>query len=128
MLVESNVQLQDILRERLKTKGFRVLVTRDPERALSRFAGGDKVADCVIFSTGELGEPALEAFNRFGEGLHTRPIPAILLLGEQHNGWKKKAKLNDHRVVVSMPIKLRQLREVLTQLVPLKKGEEEAAD
>jgi eukaryotic-like serine/threonine-protein kinase len=126
MLVESNVPLQDIIRERLKKHGFRVLVTRDPERALSRFAGGDKAADCVIFSTGELGEPALEAFNRFGDGLHTRPIPAILLLDEHHKAWKKKAKLNDHRVVVSMPIKLRQLREVLARLVPKKEAERES--
>ena len=118
MFVESNVQLQDIMRERLKTKGFRVLVTRDPERALGRFATGDKVADCVIFSTSELGESALEAFNKFGEGAHTNTIPAILLLGEHHQSWKAKAKLGQHRVLVSMPIKLRQLREVLARLVP----------
>lgn len=118
MFVESNVQLQDIMRERLKTKGFRVLVTRDPERALGRFATGDKVADCVIFSTSELGESALEAFNKFGEGAHTNAIPAILLLGEHHQSWKTKAKLGKHRVLVSMPIKLRQLREVLARLVP----------
>ena len=32
-------------------------------------------------------------------------------------------KLNDHRVVVSMPIKLRQLRELLARLVPKPAGE-----
>ncbi len=36
MFVESNVQLQNIIRERLKNSGYRVLVTADPERALSR--------------------------------------------------------------------------------------------
>ncbi len=126
MFVESNVQLQDVLRERLKTKGYRVLVTRDPERALSRFADGSKAADCVIFSTGELGEPALDAFNKFGEGQHTAPIPAVLLLGEKHQSWRKKAKLNKHRVVISMPIKLRELRELLARLVP-ENGDGESA-
>jgi len=116
MFVESNVAMQDIIRQRLKNNGYRVLVTADPDRALSRFAEGARAADCVIFSTGELGEPALEAFNRFGEGQHTGPIPAILLLGEHHEDWKKKAKLNKHRVAVSMPIKLRHLREVLAKL------------
>ncbi len=120
MFVESNVALQDIIRERLKNNGFRVLVTRDPQRALSRFTEGNPAADCVIFSTGELGEPALEAFNHFGENKHTSAIPAILLLDENHKDWKKKAKLNAHRVVVSMPIKLRHLREVLAKLVPRK--------
>ena len=40
MFIESNSQLQDIIRERLKNNGYRVLVTRDPERALSRFTEG----------------------------------------------------------------------------------------
>ncbi len=118
MFVESNVPLQNVLRERLKNKGYRVLVTQDPERALSRFADGSRAADCVIFSTSELGEPALEAFNRFGESEATRPIPAVLLLGEHQQDWKKRAKLNSHRIVMSMPIKLRELREVLARLVP----------
>jgi serine/threonine-protein kinase len=118
MFIESNIQLQDVLRERLKNKGYRVLVTRDPDRALSRFADGSKAADCVIFSTSELGEPALEAFNKFAEGRNTSPIPAVLLLGEHQQDWRKRAKLNKHRVVMSMPIKLRQLREVLDKLVP----------
>jgi serine/threonine-protein kinase len=118
MFVESNVPLQDILRQRLKNNGYRVLVTADPDRALSRFTEVTRAADCVIFSTSELGESALEAFNRFGEAKHTSRIPAVLLLGEHHEAWRKKAKLNDHRVVVSMPIKLRQLREVLAKLVP----------
>ncbi|MEX0978834.1 MAG: protein kinase [Pirellulales bacterium] len=121
MLVESNVQLQNIIRERLKNNGYRVLVTADPERALSRFGDGNKAADCVIFSTSELGESALDAFNRFADGQHTARVPAVLLLGEHHKAWKKKAQLADHRVLVAMPIKLRQFREVLAKLVPVDK-------
>ncbi len=67
MVVESNVELQNIFRERLKISGYRVLVTQDPERALARFVEDVKTADCVMFCAGGLGEPALEAFNRFGE-------------------------------------------------------------
>jgi serine/threonine-protein kinase len=119
MLVESNVGLQDVFRARLKNNGYRVLVTADPERALGRFAEGARAADCVIFSTGELGSSALEAFNRFGESTHTAEIPAVLLLGEHHGDWKGRAKLGGHRVAIKMPIKLRQIREVLAKLVPL---------
>ncbi|HEX3726447.1 MAG TPA: protein kinase, partial [Pirellulales bacterium] len=119
MFVESNVPLQDVVRERLKNKGYRVLVTRDPDRALGRFVEGNPAADCVIFSTGELGQAALDAFNRFAEAKHTATIPAVLLLGEGQQSWKQRAKLDKHRVVVSMPIKLRELRQVLAKLVPL---------
>ncbi len=72
----------------------------------------------MIFSTGELGEPALTAFNRFAENDDSAKIPAVLLLGEHHADWKKQAKLANHRVAISMPIKLRQIREVLARLVP----------
>ena len=120
MFVESNVTLQNVIRDRLKSKGYRVLVTRDPERALRGFADGTMAADCVIFSTGELGEAALDAFNRFADGIHTTAVPAVLLLGEAHAAWQKKAKLSKHRLVVSMPIKLRQLREVLAKLAPVR--------
>jgi serine/threonine protein kinase len=126
MFVESNVSLQDVLRERLKSNGYRVLVTADPDRALSRFTAENKAADCVIFSTGELGETALAAFNRFAEGEHTRDIPAVLLLGEHHLEWKQQAKLDKHRAVLAMPIKLRQFREVLAKLVPLNSASKSA--
>ncbi|REK11891.1 MAG: serine/threonine protein kinase [Planctomycetota bacterium] len=127
MFVESNVQLQDVIRTRLKNNGYRVLVTADPQRALSRFADGNAAADCVIFSTGELGQSALEAFNKFAESEHTAKIPAVLLLGEHHKGWKKHAKLGSRRVSLAMPIKLRQFREVLAKLVPPVE-KEQAAD
>ncbi len=118
MVVESNVELQNILRERLKSSGYRVLVTQDPERALGRFVEDVKAADCVMFCATGLGEPALDAFNRFGEDSATQSIPAVLLLAESQQKWKSLAKLDKHRVVISMPIKLRELRELLGKLVP----------
>lgn len=118
MFVESNMKMQDIFRDGLKRCGYRVLLTSDPQRALSRFDDDAKAADCVIFSTGNLGERALEAFNRFGEADATKDIPAVLLLGERQKAWKSKAKLGDGRIAVAMPIKLRQFRTLLAQLVP----------
>ena len=123
MVVESNVELQNIFRERLKSSGYRVLVTQDPERALARFADDAKAADCVMFCAGDLGHPALEAFNRFGENSATRAIPALLLLGEKQQEWKSQAKLDKHRLVVSMPLKLRELRALLGKLVAVENGD-----
>ena len=82
MFIESNLRMQDIFRDGLKRCGYRVLLTSDPQRALARFEDDAKSADCVVFSTGDLGESALEAFNAFGEGEATRNIPAVLLLGD----------------------------------------------
>ncbi len=118
MFVESNPRMQDIFRDGLKRSGYRVLLTSDPDRALSRFEDDEKAADCVIFSTGSLGSGAVKAFNALGENEATANVPAVLLLGESQKSWKKKAKFADHRVAVSMPIKLKQFRKLLTKLVP----------
>jgi serine/threonine protein kinase len=118
MFVESNVQFQDTIRDLLKKTGYKVLVTRDPQFALKRLAADSAALDGVVFSTGELGAPALEAFNAFGEAEAGRDVPAVLLLGEGQAAWLKKAKLDKHRVAISMPVKLKEFRAVLTALVP----------
>ncbi|MEM0924796.1 MAG: protein kinase, partial [Planctomycetota bacterium] len=80
MLVESKAALQNAIRERLKARGYRVLIIQDPNRALARFEAGEETpADCVIFSAAELGSLALEAYNRFASEEHTSEIPSILL-------------------------------------------------
>jgi serine/threonine-protein kinase len=118
MFIESNMRMQDIFRDGLKRCGYRVLLTSDPQRALARFEDDAKTADCVVFSSGDLGQSAVDAFNAFGESEKTREIPAVLILGENQKEWKSRAKRARHRLVLAMPIKLRQLRSVLNELVP----------
>lgn len=118
MFVESNPKMQDIFRDGMKRCGYRVLLTSDPQRALGRFQENSRSADCVIFSSGDIGRAAVEAFNELGAHEDTRAVPAVLLLGEKQSAWKTDAKPGEHRRVVTMPIKLKELRSVLTQLVP----------
>jgi len=120
MVVESNTRMQDVFRESLKKAGYRVLLTSDPERALERFRQDGSTADCLIFSTQELGESALEIFNRLGSDKRTRFIPALLLLDKSQQAWMPKAKTDEHRIVLSMPIKMKSLRAALTKLIPPK--------
>jgi serine/threonine-protein kinase len=127
MVIESNIDSQDALRTGLKRSGYRVLVMSDAERALSRFENEEKVADCVIFSTGDIGKPCFDSFNRFANDEGTRDIPAVLLLGASQAGWKAKANLAPHRIAVAMPIKLKQFREALAELMLPKRGEQPTA-
>lgn len=115
MIVESNVKMQDKLRELFKKNGYRVLVSSDPERVLGRFFDDQRAADLVLFSTGSNGRAALEVFNRFGQESVTRDLPAVLLLDQDHHGWEDEAQVAEHRAVAKMPIKLRELREVLLE-------------
>jgi serine/threonine-protein kinase len=115
LIVESDVKMQDMLRELFKKNGYRVLVLSDPERAISRFHQDPQAADVVLFTTGTNGRTALETFNRFGQEPATRELPTVLLLDQNHHHWAEHAQANEHRVVTKMPIKMRDLRNALIE-------------
>lgn len=118
MIVESKIEAQDLLRERLKKHGYRVLIFSDPQRALTRFEDADqRPADCVLFSTVNLGRPALDAFNQFGLAPATKDVPAILFIDQKQSDLGKSASLGEHRALLSMPLKVRELREMLLRLL-----------
>ena len=118
MLVESKIEFQDLIRDKLKKRGYRVLVISDPARALARFEpDGDPPADCVLFSAPELASSALDAFNEFGENAHTADIPAILLVDRKQQFIIRNAKVNSKRTMLAMPLKVRELRASLIRLL-----------
>lgn len=119
MIVESNSKMQDVFREGLKKAGYRVLVISDPRRAVERFQDDNKPADVIVFCTGQIGEPAVAAFQEFASGEQTRELPAILLLAAEHGAWAKQveASLAPNRVVLQMPLKLSQLLEAMEKMM-----------
>jgi eukaryotic-like serine/threonine-protein kinase len=120
MVVESDARMQDIFREGFRRAGYRVLMTADPARALGRIRQDARVADCVIFSAAQIGQPALETFNELAKEPKTKSVPAVLLLDDVQAGWKSHAQTADHRIVLGMPITMKQLRTILAQLAPAK--------
>jgi serine/threonine-protein kinase len=118
MLVESKAGLQNAIRERLKARGYRVLVISDPNRALGRFSPiEDPPADCVIFGAAELGSFAVEAFNRFANDEHTCKIPSILLVDRSQSNVIAAAQRGPERKLLALPLKVRELRVALSQLL-----------
>ncbi len=117
LVVESNHEVQNLLREQLKKRGYRVLITNDPARALQRFEDEIRTAHCAIFSAQDLGMRAVEAFNHLGEGQTTSDIPAVLLVDKREKELTKAAKPDDHRLLLPMPLKIKSLREALIKLL-----------
>ena len=126
IVVESDGHMQDIFRKGFKRAGYRVLVTADPVRAINWFQQDVSMADCVIFSAQQIGQSALDVFNQLDEDERTKSVPAMLLLGETQHPWKSQAHTAPNRVVLSMPITMKQLRATLSELAPA--GEMEVAD
>jgi len=117
MVVESDVKMQDVFRKLFKKHGYRVLVTNDPQRLFERFYADQKTAEILLISSGHLGRGALDAFNRLSTEPCMKDLPAVILLGDQHDDWEPKTPQDVHRVVVHMPIKSRALREAILQAV-----------
>ncbi len=117
MFIEANAGMQDLLRDKLKKHGYRVLIVSDPSRGLSRFTGTQHVADCVIISALDLGSAAVEAFNHFGTDDVTRDLPAILLIDQKQPHLAAEAQVAAHRVLMSMPLKVKELRQTLMKLL-----------
>jgi serine/threonine-protein kinase len=118
MVVESKPEMQDTLREQLKKRGYRVLIIGDADRAVARFNDLDPpCADLVMFCAPELGEAAVAAFNNFASLPYTKNIPAILFIDKKQAGLISTANLNEHRVLLSMPLKVKELRETLLKLL-----------
>lgn len=118
MVVESDTKMQNLLRDLFKKQGYRVLLTSDPDRLFQRFYEDTKTADAVLLSSGHIGKSALEAFNRFGEEPSTKSTPVVLLLGDQQTSWKERVKPDEHRIVLQMPVKQRELRKAILQILP----------
>ena len=119
MVVESNTRMQDTFREGLKKVGYRVLLTSDPLRAVERLRSEPQLAGCALFNAEEIGQPALAAFNRLADEQETRTLPAVLLLDEQQRSWKAQAHTSEHRLVLFLPLTMKQLRETLGKLAPV---------
>jgi eukaryotic-like serine/threonine-protein kinase len=116
LVVEASAALQDVFRDRLKKRGYRVLIISDPDRAVARLESDPSVADCLIFSASELEEQAVAAFNRLGEENTTASVPAILVLDQKQAALAADAKELAHRIVLVGP-KMGELRAALVRLI-----------
>ncbi len=118
MLVESKAGLQNAVRERLKARGYRVLIISNPNRALDRFVPTEQPpADCVIFGAAELGNLALEAYNQFAGNDHTSEIPTILLADQKQAHIIQRARRGPKHRLLALPLKVRELRTALLDLL-----------
>ena len=113
LLIESNVKVQDSLRERLKKIGYRVLITGNPERGLERFSDLDpseeSPADCVIIGCSGLRREAVRWFEKFINNEYTSQVPVILIVTEKVERLVQDSWFNEHRSRLSTPLKFKHL-------------------
>jgi eukaryotic-like serine/threonine-protein kinase len=119
LVVESDPKWQDVFRGGFKRVNYQVLVTADPQRAVARVRQDNTAIQCLVFCAQGLGRAALNGFNELAADDRTSSLPALLLLDEPQKDWKRQAALTDHRIVLTMPITMKQLRNALASLLNL---------
>lgn len=131
LLIESNIKVQDSLRDRLKKIGYRVLITGNPERGLSRFAdldpAEDRPADCVIIGCAGLGREGVYAFEDFINGEYTSKMPGILVVTDKTEKFSKAKWFDEeNRIQLAMPIKFKHVQRALREILKIEVAENPA--
>jgi serine/threonine-protein kinase len=117
MIVESQEKAQQTLREFFTKLGYRVLVTENPQRALTRFATTPPPADLLVISAQFLGAAAVEAFNALSTDPFYAAVPAVLIAGPRQGAVSERARVDDRRKVVQLPMPTADLSRLLAGLV-----------
>ena len=118
LCVEAQAEIQDALRKGLASWGYRPLLVSDAETAAERFR--ESSVDAVIFDTDGQGAESIDAFLDMHEEAHAegRQLLAVVLLGPRQGALREKLPTDDKLIVLSKPIKMKQVQDALTRLLP----------
>jgi eukaryotic-like serine/threonine-protein kinase len=116
-VAESDERLQDLLREKLKTEGYRVLIASDPMRAIDRFR--QQPFDLLIVNASTTGENGCYVFQQiFDEAKRqNRQYGGILLVDPEQADWRDRMAGEPRISVLVQPIKYKQLLGAIRDLL-----------
>ncbi len=115
-LAEKDERLQDVLRDKLKELGFRVLIAADPVRAVDRFR--QQPFDFFVVDAGTTGENGLHVFERIMSDAQRQhfELHGIIMFSEEQQEWAKKVEERPNVGILVQPIKLKQLLRKIQEM------------
>jgi CheY-like chemotaxis protein/tRNA A-37 threonylcarbamoyl transferase component Bud32 len=121
-LVESDPALQDVMRERLKAKGYRVLIAADPMRAIDRFR--QQPFDVLAVDAGTTGEDGFLTFERIMSDAERQKVPCvgILMLNQEQSNWTARMHERKGQAVMIQPVKFKQFTHTIDELLGKMEG------
>jgi len=117
LIVDSNLQTQENLKSLMGQLQFKTLCIQSPEDVQKVFAKDDLAAQCILFNAQSLGLRAVRAFNDFSQYRGLRDVAAILLLEAGQADWIESAMVRPNRIIMTTPIDVNELREVMTEII-----------
>ena len=116
--LEAREALKNHIRDKFKERGYRVLLSSDPEQALKRYQ--EQPYHALIVNAGSLGQESIRAFNRVlkESDFMKLDMAAVLLLERKHEDWAADAMSHDRAAVLYLPLKMKNLIEKVEELTP----------
>ena len=118
-VVEGNTKFQDAFREKLKARGYRVLISINANQALARFLQHPYHALIVDCATGD--RTGLDAFEKVlrEADLKRLDCAGLLLLSKDQEHWVEEIEQFPKSAVLTMPVGMKQILQKLADLAPL---------
>jgi CheY-like chemotaxis protein len=118
-VAEKDEKLQDIMRDKFKEEGFRVLLAADPVRALERFR--QQPFDVLVVDGRTTGEDGILKFERIMEEANRQKVfcAGILLLGEDQSDWATRITSRPTVAPLIQP-KFKQVLHKIEELLKLR--------
>jgi serine/threonine protein kinase len=118
-VVEQDDRLQDAIRDKLKKAGYRVLMARDPARALERFH--TQPFEGLIIDIGTVGPDGAKTFTEIMERARLRDVACcgILILSEEQQDLRTEIPQSKAITVLLRPLKMSQLVGRVEEMVPV---------
>ncbi|QEH38489.1 Serine/threonine-protein kinase StkP [Aquisphaera giovannonii] len=119
LCVETQAEIQDALRKNLSKLGYRALIVGDPERAAERYR--EAPTDAVLFDADGIGPQGMDAVADMQDRAEEdgTSLVLLLLLGPRQAALKDKLPEGCRSRVLCKPIKLKQVQEALSELLPV---------
>ena len=118
LCVEAQAEIQDAFARDSRAGGIACCWCPMPRRAAERYR--ESPVDAVIFDTDGQGAESIDAFLDMHEKAHAEghQLLAVVLLGPRQGALREKLPTDDRLIVLSKPIKMKQVQDALSQLLP----------
>jgi serine/threonine protein kinase len=120
LCVEAQDEIRNAFRKSLSKMGYRVFLVSDAERAAERYR--ESPADAVIFDADGLGPEWVDALTDMKEKAveDAHEFSALVILGPRQAAFREKLPTGERIVVLSKPVKMKQVQGTIQKLLPLK--------
>lgn len=126
--LEAREALKTHIRDRFKERGYRVLMSSDPEQALKRYQ--EQPYHALIVNAGSVGQEGIRAFNRVLRESDTAQLDlaAALILDSKQSDLAADAISHTRGAVLYLPLKMKDLLDKIEELTPHLKAQDSDAD